>query len=134
MSAPEAEARACSLGHPSRGATNRRSARPQLSMARAAEPMLTPSCGRTSTIAGPGFSGAARRALRVPAIIGSGRPRAGAEKLVGNRVVERVERGVDDVGRDAHGGPTLTLGIMAFDNHARYRLGAFRRCQNPHFV
>ena len=41
------------LGQPSRGFTSRRSARPQLSMARAAVPIFSPSCGSTRMIAGP---------------------------------------------------------------------------------
>ena len=52
-SAPEAAERALSLGQPSRGRTSRRSVRPQFSMARAAVPMFSPSCGSTRMIAGP---------------------------------------------------------------------------------
>ncbi len=50
--APEEAARAFSLGHPSRGATSRRSVTPKFAMARAAVPIFSPSCGSTSTIAG----------------------------------------------------------------------------------
>src|SRR5690606_12174426 len=51
-SAPEAAGPAAGLGQPSRGATSRISVSPKLSMARAALPMFSPSCGRTRTIAG----------------------------------------------------------------------------------
>jgi hypothetical protein len=52
MSAPEAARTALGLGQPSRGATRRSSDRPQFSMARAAMPMFSPSCGRTRMITG----------------------------------------------------------------------------------
>jgi hypothetical protein len=52
MSAPDAAGPAEGLGQPSRGATSRISVSPKLSIARAALPMFSPSCGRTSTITG----------------------------------------------------------------------------------
>jgi hypothetical protein len=51
-SAPEAATRARLLGQPARGRTSRRSRSPQLSIARAAKPMFTPSCGSTRITAG----------------------------------------------------------------------------------
>src|SRR5262245_8315476 len=45
--APAAAARALSFGQPSRGATSRKSVRPKLTMARAAKPIFSPSCGLT---------------------------------------------------------------------------------------
>src|SRR5205085_3707148 len=50
----EAEGPADGFGHPSRGVTRRRSVSPKLSMARAALPIFSPSCGRTRTMAGGG--------------------------------------------------------------------------------
>ena len=50
----------CALGQPSRGLTRRRSVRPQLSMARAAVPMFSPSCGSTRMMAGPPVSAVRR--------------------------------------------------------------------------
>src|SRR3569623_1733318 len=50
--APLAAGPACGLGHPSRGATRRISVSPKLSIARAALPIFSPSCGRTSTMTG----------------------------------------------------------------------------------
>ncbi len=44
--------RASGLGQPSRGATRRRSTSPKLSIARAALPIFSPSCGRTRTMTG----------------------------------------------------------------------------------
>ena len=49
---------AASFWQPSRGATRRRSCKPKLAIARAAAPMFSPSCGSTSTIAGPAGPGA----------------------------------------------------------------------------
>jgi hypothetical protein len=51
-SAPEAARCAFSLGQPSRGLTRRICDSPQFSMARAAMPMFSPSCGRTRMITG----------------------------------------------------------------------------------
>ena len=50
--APEAAGPACGLGQPSRGVTSRISTSPKLSMARAALPIFSPSCGRTRTMTG----------------------------------------------------------------------------------
>src|SRR5882757_7588803 len=51
-SAPDAARSALALGQPSRGLTRRRLDRPQFSMARAAMPILSPSCGRTRITTG----------------------------------------------------------------------------------
>ena len=51
-SAPAAAGPASGLGQPSRGATRRISVSPKLSIARAALPMFSPSCGRTRTMMG----------------------------------------------------------------------------------
>ena len=51
-SAPEALRHAFSCGQPSRGATRRRSNSPPLPIARATAPILSASCGRTSTTTG----------------------------------------------------------------------------------
>src|ERR1044071_5757686 len=53
LSAPLAAATALSEGQPSRGRTRRRSSSPQFSIARAAVPIFSPSCGSTRMIAGP---------------------------------------------------------------------------------
>src|ERR1051326_6521317 len=52
-SAPLAALTALSEGQPSRGRTRRRSSSPQFSIARAAVPIFSPSCGSTRMIAGP---------------------------------------------------------------------------------
>src|SRR6187455_3089999 len=52
MSAPLAAGPASGLGQPSRGSTRRSSVRPKLSIARAALPIFSPSCGRTRTMIG----------------------------------------------------------------------------------
>ena len=53
MSAPDrGRARPTGLGQPSRGATRRISVSPKLSIARAALPIFSPSCGRTRTMTG----------------------------------------------------------------------------------
>ena len=69
--------------HGGRGATNRRSVRPPLSMARAAAPTFSPSCGVTSTIAGP-----PSRASRVESEPAIGR-RSNAEAQLSPAPVER---------------------------------------------
>src|SRR5262249_1832872 len=51
-SAPDAATKARGLGQPSRGLTRRSRDSPKLAMARAAAPMLSPSCGSTSTTIG----------------------------------------------------------------------------------
>src|SRR5438128_8842000 len=50
--------------------------------------------------------------------------RAGAHELVDDRIHQRLERGVDDVGRDADRGPALAGLVLALDQHPRHRLGA----------
>ena len=69
---PEAIATARSLGQPSRGRTSRKSTNPQLSIARAALPILSPSCGSIRMITGglamPPVSGLA---LPTASLIGS---------------------------------------------------------------
>src|SRR4051794_8592138 len=45
-------------------------------------------------------------------------------QLVEYRIHQRLERGVDDVGRDADRGPSLALLVLALDQHPRDRLGA----------
>src|SRR5256885_5093138 len=62
MSAPLADGPASGLGQPSRGLTSRNSVRPKLSIARAVLPIFCPSCGRTSTMTGPGLAPIADRA------------------------------------------------------------------------
>src|SRR3569623_1479847 len=52
MSAPEAAGPAEGLDQPSRDETSRNSVSPKLSIARAALPIFSPSCGRTSTTIG----------------------------------------------------------------------------------
>src|SRR6266850_712694 len=52
------------------------------------------------------------------------RRRAGLDQLVNNRIHQRLKRPVDDVGRNADGGPALALLVFALDQHPRYRLGA----------
>src|SRR5258708_19907191 len=57
--------------------------------------------------------------------------RAGAHELVDDRVHQRLERGVDDVGRDADRGPALSGLVLALDQDARHRLGAARPDREP---
>ena len=52
--APDAAGPASGLGQPSRGLTRRSSVSPKLSIARAALPIFSPSCGRTRTMTGGG--------------------------------------------------------------------------------
>src|SRR4051812_6902467 len=52
------------------------------------------------------------------------RRRAGLDQLVHDRIHQRLERGIDDVGRDADRGPALPRFVLALDQHARYRFGA----------
>src|SRR5260370_30263649 len=58
--------------------------------------------------------------------------RAGADERVDDRVHQRLERGVDDVGRDADRGPALSGLVLAVDQDARHRLGA--AIENAHAV
>src|ERR1700692_1398720 len=50
--------------------------------------------------------------------------RAGFDQLVHDRIHQRLERGVDDVARDADRGPMLAGLVLALDQHAGDRLGA----------
>src|SRR4051812_9283850 len=50
--------------------------------------------------------------------------RARLDQLVDDRIHQRLERRVDDVGGDADRGPALAGLVLALDQHARYRLGA----------
>src|SRR6202035_583159 len=52
------------------------------------------------------------------------RRRAGLHQLVDDRIHQRLERGVDDVGRHPNGGPALAVLVLALDQDARDRLGA----------
>src|ERR1044071_2763352 len=52
------------------------------------------------------------------------RRRAGFDQLVHDRIHQRLERGVDDIRRDADRGPALAGFVLALDQHARHRLGA----------
>src|SRR5258708_7353112 len=52
-SAPEAATQARGLGQPSRGLISRSRDSPKLAIARAAAPMLSPSCGSTRMTIGP---------------------------------------------------------------------------------
>src|SRR5215813_14236069 len=60
------------------------------------------------------------------------RRRAGAHELVDDRIHQRLERGVDDVGRDADCGPALPGLVLALDQDAGHRLGA--TIENAHAV
>src|SRR6202035_4231131 len=50
--------------------------------------------------------------------------RARLHQLVDDRIHQRLERGIDDVGRDADRGPMLAGLVLALDQHAGDRLGA----------
>src|SRR5882672_12839847 len=52
------------------------------------------------------------------------RRRAGLDQLVDDRVHQRLERGIDDVGRDADRHPALAVLVLALDQHAGHRLRA----------
>src|ERR1700681_4266731 len=52
------------------------------------------------------------------------RRRAGLHQLVDDRIHQRLERGVDDVGRHPDGGPALAALVLALDQDPRDRLGA----------
>src|SRR5689334_19086606 len=47
--------------------------------------------------------------------------RAGLHELIKHRIHQRLERSVDDVGRDTDRGPALPSLILALDQHARHR-------------
>ena len=91
-------ARRRSCGQPSRGATRRRWNSPPLAMARATAPMLSASCGRTSTMIGlsPGGGGERRAASREPRSQSSrqdARARRGAKASV-RAQRDRRQRGI----------------------------------------
>src|SRR5579871_4213710 len=50
--------------------------------------------------------------------------RARFDELVDNRVHQRLERCIDDIGRDTDGTPRLALLVGAFDQNPRHGLGA----------
>src|SRR5262249_46986602 len=60
------------------------------------------------------------------------RRRPGPHELVDDRIHQRLERGIDDVGRDADRGPALAGLILALDQDAGHRLGA--TIENAHAV
>src|SRR6516164_2962909 len=60
------------------------------------------------------------------------RRRPGPHELVDDRIHQRLERGVDDVGRDADRGPALPGLILALDQDAGHRFGA--AIENAHAV
>ena len=47
-----------------------------------------------------------------------------AQQLVVDRVDQRLEGRVDDIGRNADRRPAFALAVGAFDEHARHRVGA----------
>src|ERR1700722_3059667 len=49
---------------------------------------------------------------------------AGFDELLDDRIHQGLERGVDDVGRDADGGPALAVLVLALDQDPRHRPGA----------
>src|SRR5262245_13594116 len=102
--APTAARSAARLGQPSRGATRRRSVRPQFSMARAAAPIFSPICGVTRTIAGAAVlaGSAGTRLVEFP----------------GDGVIQRLVGGIDDVAADADCAPALAGLVGAFDHDA----------------
>src|SRR5947209_15701041 len=65
------------------------------------------------------------------ALLGSRRS-AGADQLVNDRIHERLERGINDVGRYADGGPTVAVLVLALDENARDGLRA--AIEYPHAV
>ena len=50
--------------------------------------------------------------------------RAGLHQLVDDRIHQRLERRIDDIGRHADRGPTLALLVLALDQHPRHRFRA----------
>src|SRR5947209_14710712 len=56
---------------------------------------------------------------------------AGFHQLVDDRIHQGLERGVDDVGGYAHGGPALAGFILALDQHAGNRFGSGIENANP---
>src|SRR5664279_3002929 len=55
--------------------------------------------------------------------------RAGLQKLVSDRVGQRLKRGVDDIGGDANRRPAFTRPIAKLDQHTRHRVGS--TLENP---
>src|SRR5262249_39833202 len=62
------------------------------------------------------------------------RHRALTEQLVGDAVVQRAERSVDDVGGDADRAPALAMAVGALDHHPRDRTGAGVRREDADLV
>src|SRR5512134_554629 len=116
-SAPTAARSAALFGQPSRGATSRRSVSPQFSMARAAAPIFSPSCGVTRMMAGAASAAVGSVATRL-------------EELPGDGVIQRLVGGVDDVGADADRAPALAGLVGAFDHDAGDGFGAGLRRQD----
>src|SRR6185437_16285017 len=58
--------------------------------------------------------------------------RAIAKQFVADRVAERLERRIDDVGRDADRRPAVAGAVGTFDHHAGHGLGAAR--EDTHLV
>src|SRR5690606_27495801 len=90
--------------------TSRSSVMPQFSMARAAAPIFSPSCGSTRIMTGPrrmlpGGILPANCGRAVAVISGAGGRRAVAQQLPLDGILQRHEGGIDDVGRDADGEP-----------------------------
>src|SRR5260370_21378918 len=56
-------------------------------------------------------------------ILCSGRS-AGSDQLVHDRIHQGLERRVDDVGRNSHGGPALAGFVLALDQHAGDRFSS----------
>src|SRR6202030_1809853 len=69
-----------------------------------------------------GHSGAAKRRPGMMAFSSRRRPRL--HQLVDDRIHQRLERGVDDVGGHADRGPVIAVLVGALDEHARHRLCA----------
>src|SRR6478609_8762589 len=59
-----------------------------------------------------------------PGYILTSRWRARFHQLVDHRIHQRLERGVDDIGRDADRGPALAVLVLALDQHPRHRFRA----------
>src|SRR3954454_6456149 len=57
-------------------------------------------------------------------IIKGSRRRARPYQLVHDGIHQRLERGIDDVGRDADSGPALAAFVLALDQDAGHRFGA----------
>ena len=55
-----------------------------------------------------------------------------AIEFVGDGICQRLERGIDDVGRHADRRPARAFAVGAFDHHARHGLGA--ACEDTHLI